>query len=259
MNNNLKAGATQNVLRYKLDGVPPVHFYQGGGRCPEDFPFPSCMRSCMEFLDENPGCKFCQTGETGWRLRCAYAYFMGITGAAFFLTWKEGWHADNQVLGNAEDDPPDVFRRAFRACGYFFEFLEKREGENHEPLFREKIRASLVEKHHPVIGFGVVGPPEACLITGFDDNLDTLIGWSYFQNFPEFNQNQEFEPDGSFRKKNWYDDTRALIVIGEKQNKPDLIEMFRLSLENLVEMHKKRLCGEGLAGRLPLLPGRSRC
>ena len=46
--------------------------------------------------------------------------------------------------------------------------------------FQQRIIES-IDGGHPVIGFGVVGPPEACIITGYDDGGEVLIGWSLFQ------------------------------------------------------------------------------
>jgi len=34
-----------------LEGVPRVHFYEGGKRCPEDITFPSCLRAILEYLN----------------------------------------------------------------------------------------------------------------------------------------------------------------------------------------------------------------
>lgn len=43
--------------RVVLEGVPRVHFYAGGDRCPEDITFPSCLRACLEYLGNGLGCK----------------------------------------------------------------------------------------------------------------------------------------------------------------------------------------------------------
>jgi hypothetical protein len=36
--------------RVVLDGVPRIHFYEGGPRCPEDIPWPSALRACLECM-----------------------------------------------------------------------------------------------------------------------------------------------------------------------------------------------------------------
>ena len=43
--------------RLVLEGVPRVHFYQGGTRCTEDIILPSVTRALLEFLGEKDyGC-----------------------------------------------------------------------------------------------------------------------------------------------------------------------------------------------------------
>ena len=74
-----------------LENVPRVHFYEGGKRCPEDIIIPSVMRSILEYLgEEDYGCKHCQSKEPGCKIPCSYAFFCSVSGAAFFLSWKDG-------------------------------------------------------------------------------------------------------------------------------------------------------------------------
>jgi hypothetical protein len=58
------------------------------------------------------------------------------------------------------------------------------------------------------------------LISGYDEDGKVLIGWSFFQNFPEFNQGITFEPEGYFRKADWFKDTESLVLVGAKQPGP---------------------------------------
>ena len=37
----------------------------------------------------------------------------------------------------------------------------------------------------PVLAFGVVGPSDCCIITGYDQGGDVLLGWSTYQDIPE--------------------------------------------------------------------------
>jgi len=77
---------TEQPDRMVLKGVPRTQFYQGGPRCPEDFPFPSCMRAVMEYLGDGIKCRRIPQRKAG-DVGCPYAYFMGVTGAAFRLSW----------------------------------------------------------------------------------------------------------------------------------------------------------------------------
>jgi len=52
--------------------------------------------------------------------------------------------------------------------------------EDDEAVFRRKIIES-IDQGKPLIALGVVGPPEACIITGYDENGDGLRGFGVFQ------------------------------------------------------------------------------
>jgi RNA polymerase sigma factor (sigma-70 family) len=222
-------------VRNVLEGVPQVSFalHSGEGadglrRCPECFPFPSCLRSCLEFMGESYGHKVIEQHGSKWRLDNAYTYLMGVTGMAFKMTWKEGWYLGNPGLNNLTDDLGEPYGRAFEAIGYAHELLHKRDST--EPEFRERIVESIRDRHHPVIARGVVGPPEECMIVGFDKGGEVLIGWSYFQAVPEFSEGVEFEPSGYFRKRGWFADTESIALIRDKVEKPHLEKIYTKAL-----------------------------
>ena len=51
-------------------------------------------------LDDGLGCR--EIGQCGlpWGLGCGYSFLMGVTGAAFKLTWGDGCRPDNVASGN---------------------------------------------------------------------------------------------------------------------------------------------------------------
>ena len=49
-------------------------------------------------------------------------------------------------------------------------------------------------------------PPEAAIVAGYDQGGHVLVGWSFFQQDPEFSAGLEFEPAGYFRKRDWITD-----------------------------------------------------
>jgi hypothetical protein len=223
--------------RFVLEGVPRVHFYERGTRCPEDIILPSVMRAILEFLGEKDyGCKHCLAQNPDCKILCTYAFLVGVSGAASFLSWKEGWHGDNVALFYMSDDPGAPERHIFEAIGYAYEGVGKDQGRDDEALFRQRIVES-VRRGMPVLGYGLIGPPEPAIITGYDEDGDVLLGWSFFQGFPEFSTGVEFEPaeeghpTGYFRKRDWFKDTHSLLVIGEKREKPPLDETCRKALE----------------------------
>lgn len=222
--------------RVVLDGVPRVHFYEGGKRCPEDIILPSVMRAVLEYLGEaDYGCKHCLAQSPDCKVLCTYSFLVGVSGAASFLSWKEGWHADNPAIFYMSADAAAPERRIFEAIGYEHEWVMKEPGRDGEALYRERIAES-IGRGVPVLGYGVIGPPEPSIIAGYDEGGDALLGWSFFQGMPEFNAGVEFEPAGNgqgasyFRKRDWFKDTECLLVIGEKVGKPPLEETYREAL-----------------------------
>ena len=225
-----------NSVRVVLDGVPRVGFYfetqkhdDSKMRCPEDVPFPSCLRACLEFLDDGLGCRKIGLCSQQWGLGCGYAYLMGVTGAAFKLTWNDGWHPDNVASWLVGSDPGEIFRRGFAAIGYECKTVHVQRDRMAEQDVRGLIMRS-IDAGRPVIAHGVIGPPEECIITGYDEGGDVLIGWSFFQHSPDCNAGVEFEPNGMFRKRNWFADTWSLILIGDKGEQPDPKRVYREAL-----------------------------
>ena len=216
--------------RVVLERMPKVGFYDGT-RCPEDFPFPSCIRAFLEYAGDGCGCKYAPAPDPTWQCGCTYAYMMGISGAAFYLSWNPAWHGHNLDIRHMSDDPAAPFERTLQATGYRFDHVRREEGRDNEALFRRRIIESLRDNGMPVLALGVIGPPECCIVAGYDDAGDVLVGWNFFQGFPEFAASLEFEPSGYFRKRDWFAETESLIVIGGKGERPARRETDRRALE----------------------------
>jgi hypothetical protein len=224
----------EHTLQHKrlvLDGVPKVNFYEGGPRCPEDLCIPSVLRALGEYFNaEKFGCRTCRAVQPGCKIHCSYSFFVGITGVAAFLSWKPGWD-DNNAAFYMSPDPEAPERWGMRALGYAYRWVEKTGmPEADQERFRQEIIRSL-EQGIPVVGYGVVGPPEPALIAGYDEGGEVLIGWSFFQSIPELAAGVEFEPEGYFRKRDWFDATHSLLVIGEKQDPPPVKELYTDALK----------------------------
>jgi hypothetical protein len=224
--------------RCVLEGVPRIHFYEGPPFCPEDICFPSALKACLEYLGDPIGCKHTHPPTRGLA-SCGYSYLVGTTGEAFALAWSPDWQFGNAIgnLAAVTDDAP--YRQALDSVGYGCEVMRKAAGLDDETRFRERIIASIVEKRHPVIAFGVTGPPEAAIITGYDEDGDVLIGWSFFQKMPEFSAGLEFEPSGYFRKRGWFASTESLVLIGDKRDAPKLAEVYKDALRWNIEVARR--------------------
>lgn len=207
-------------IRLVLHGVPRVAFEAQPGMDAQTNPFPACLAACLEYMGEGLGWETVMWRGRPYRQSVSYRTLLGVTGGAFRLSWRPGWHLDNVEIMYLSDEPRAVFDRAFRAMGREFEFLWPQEGQDNEAILRQRIVESLRDRWRPVLGFGVVGPPECCLITGYDRGGDVLIGWSFFQDLPPWNAGLELEPGGEFRKPGWFAEIQTPIVIGERVPAP---------------------------------------
>lgn len=219
-----------SAVRVLLEGVPRVGFYEGGSRCPEDIPFVSCLRACAQFFGDDMGSKQIQTSDRNWKLNGMYTFLMGVSGCAFRLSWAPGWQADNVDIMYMSDEPEGPHRRAFEAIGYRYDWLSKKADEDSESVLRQAIVETIQSDGRPALAFGVVGPPECCIISGFDEGGETLIGWNYFQNLPEYSAGVGFEPTGEFRKHDWFAGTDSVCVLKERGRRPHLRDSFRKAL-----------------------------
>jgi hypothetical protein len=229
--------STSVPKRFKLEGVPPVGWYTNVQRldkfprCPEDIPIPSVIRAIMEYLGEGLGCqKAGLPGFTGdQELACGYAFLMGVSGAAFYTCWDEHWLDDCVSTAWLGHDFETTERRCFHALGYAYEWILPQEGADNQADWLRRIVASLYDRHMPVLSYGIVGPPEPSIVTGWDEGGDVLMGWSHFQDYP-WSGKGDFEPEGQFRKRNWMEGNLCLLMIGEKSPRPDIRQVYHDSL-----------------------------
>ncbi len=243
-----------NTERVVIDGVPRVGFFTGGPRAPEDDPFPSCLRAYLEFIGDDLGLGSLFKGDNLWH--AVHNYNMGTSGAAFRMTWDPNtWDMSSANLLMADADPLAGFYRAFEAAGYECEIVLRNEfaqelgivqqDDHDEADFRARIVHSLRDLGRPVIAFGVVGPPECGLITGYDEGGAVMIGWSFFQDDAGFSAGETYEPSGYYRKYDWFKETQGLILIGDPCARPSPREVLRKSLSAALDMMRTPLA-EGL-------------
>ena len=187
----------------------------------------------MEYRGEGLGCeKAGMPGFTGeGNLACGYAYLMGACGAAFYTCWDSAWLDDCVSILYIGHDYETGERRCFNALGFGYQWIDPKPGADNQADWLKIIVEWLQERNMPVLSYGVIGPPEPAIITGWDEGGDVLMGWNYYQGMPIFNAGVTFEPDGQFRKRNWMEGNLNLLLIGEKKATPDLLGVYRDSLE----------------------------
>lgn len=120
-------------------------------------------------------------------------------------------------------DPATMEKHEFTAIGYSFEWLMPEYHEQYLPKIAGSLRRGL-----PVISYVIIGPPEAGLITGYDEGGDVIMGWNFFQNFE---LGIEKDTEGYYRKRDWAKDVQSLLIIGDKIERPSLKGTYQAALE----------------------------
>ena len=188
-------------------------------------PFPMCLKACADYLG-NP---------------VTYTQTMAESGAAFRLTWNtEEWDGGNVDVIFAYDKPDKVYQNGLRSIGSDFKMLG-RAPETKKEDFMAFIRKE-VDKGNPVIALGIIGPPEACIVAGYRDNGEELLGWNFFQEYPEYQAKVKIEKNGYFSTRTWWEnpDSCALFSTGM-----DGVASFseKEVLSNIIEVMSGRICG----------------
>lgn len=178
-----------------LLGVPKVE-YSGDGITP----FPRCLKACVNYLG----------------MDVSYDYVMAASGAAFRLTWDtKSWNCGNVDTIFTFDDPSKIFRLGIESLGCEYNLIGRTPKTN-KSEFNDFIKAK-IDAGMPIIARGIIGPPETCIITGYRDRGDTLLGWNFFQDNPEFASGVTFDESGYFITDKWWENpnTNAVMSLGE--------------------------------------------
>lgn len=220
MNNNEQKRISDG--RVVLYGVPKVNYGAFGGITP----LPVSMKAAANYMG----------------IELDYSEAIVYCGMAFRLTWNETcWDGGNVGDIFTFDDPSKVFRCALESLGCEYNLIG-RSSTTKKSEFLNFIKAK-IDKGIPVIARGVIGPPEAGIITGYRDNGDTLLGWSVFQDYPEFAANVRFDESGYYIAKQWWEnkDTNAVMSFGEITGERFTVKTI---VENAIEVMTPRRKGK---------------
>lgn len=210
-----------------LYGVPRVGYGVYG--CT---PYPICLKACANYL-----------GDT-----MSYEEIMTTSAIGFRLTWDATcWNPGNVDSCFTFDDAELSYTTGLKALGREYEVLWRR------PETKKEEFIAFIVKHiragYPVIARGIIGPPEACIITGYRDDGLTLLGWNFFQDNPEFRGNVTIDPSGYFITSEWWEraDSWALFCVrGPSDGKLALEKVLKSAQEVLAG----RMCGDYAKGIL---------
>jgi len=204
-----------------LYGVPRVGYgcYEG------NTPYPMCLKACSEYLGEDFG----------------YHYSMVSSGAAFRLAWNnEDWDLSNVDIYHTFEESNEVYKLGAKSLGREFSFLGRDKDTTKEEFI--SFIKSHIDEGYPCIALGIIGPPEACIITGYRKNGEELLGWNFFQNDQEFAKSVAFDECGYFINSTWWEnsDTQAVMcmgpIIGEKISSEQILFNAVKALEGRQDM-----------------------
>lgn len=172
-----------------------------------------------------------------------YHYIMGTSGVAFRFTLNPGeWDFGNYSIRNIAADADEPVRRAIKATGYAYTLCDKTTWQDDATA----IIAS-IDRGIPVLAYGVVGPSDCCVITGYDEDGDVLLGWSTYQDIPQ-DHNIPHDATGYFRKPGWHDNLHGYILIGEKGERPPLPTIYLNALKWAAYLLKTPRMGDKVTG-----------
>jgi hypothetical protein len=192
-----------------LEGIERIHWTTTSCLC-----FVGSALACLRYLGED----------------LTNDYLMGVSGGAFKMFWGPPWDAGNCDLLMIGQEP---IRRTFDALGYQHELVLAWDCPTPQEV-KKRLRPVIVEqidRGRPLIAIGVVGPPEACILAGYDRAGDVLYGRSYFQSDEFDTENYRLDETGYFITDQWSDNCYGVIVLGEKQAPPSPSQVLQDTLE----------------------------
>lgn len=226
-----------------LQGVRKVSYFS---QPTEVTPFPSSLRSCLLYLDND----------------VPYDHLLCTSGAAFRMIWNTTmWDGGNVDITYLCDDIFEPLRRACHGVGIEFNMLYRKKNKHNIVLtggvqFGDRVDfLNLIKQEinagRPLVGFGIIGPPEACVIAGYSKNGEELTGWNFFQGMPEFAGNIQMTEEGYFIKPGWYEnpDTMGVLSLDKTRQVPDekaLAKETLLFAVTIMSPRKVRNCAGGL-------------
>jgi len=172
-----------------------------------------------------------------------YDYVMGTSGVAFRFTLNPGeWDFGNYSIRNIDPDIYAPIRRAFAAAGYAYTLYEPGSFQDDAAKIMDSIDRGI-----PVLAFRVVGPSDCCIITGYDEDGEVLLGWSTYQNIPD-DHNIPHDVTGYFRKPGWHAHIPGYILIGTKVDRPPMRLVYVDALKWAIHLMRMPGLGHNVTG-----------
>ena len=192
----------------------------------QTFPFVSCFASWVLALSKSK----VTIEQLKKKHQNLYRVYMPITGSGLGALWN----VNEPTLDTcycADDENYLVW--AMQYAGYEYEKVIN-DGTNQEQL-KQAIKAS-IEDGQPVMAQALIGSSWS-LITGYDDDMNTLYGWHQRDGGITKNTADGYLENGMFIKSNWYDTIQQIVICKgkikrQKLSSNEIITHFVSVLEN---------------------------
>jgi AraC-like DNA-binding protein len=183
-----------------LYGVPKVYYGKTVDGQMQLTPFSMCLQAVLNYMGQNIN----------------YTQIMAASGAAFRQRFDaDGWNMGASDIRFIYREHIKPFELAYLSAGRSYNICEEPDKSKAKDTYLEIIKSEL-DCGRPLIALGVVGPPEACIVTGYQNGGRTLLGWSLFQGDGPFDEDVEIHEAGYFIRGNWWENTEAIMSIGEE-------------------------------------------
>lgn len=163
-----------------------------------------------------------------------YDYVTAISGSSFRTTYSPFGKFDSGLPGIANN--LWTIEHTLKMLGYKVSIHRRSDFDTDRKLIMDSI-----DKGIPVITVaGVLHYCDTCVISGYDNDGEVLLGYSGYMNASDADTEPNDET-GYFRKSNWHDEVFAarnggfIVIIGQKIEKPSketiLIETLRTTIK----------------------------
>jgi len=172
-----------------------------------------------------------------------YDYVCAVSGSAFRTSFSvTGLNHGNYHAVHV----PCIIEHTFRVLGYQARHYTWGDYERDKRLVVESI-----DRGVPVVTLeGVINCADACVIAGYDDGGDVLLGYSPFMYIPDDHQ-EPHDATGHFRKSHWHEGYCAggsrlrILAVGEERPVPTPEESLAETLALAVRLVETGSMAEG--------------
>lgn len=181
----------------------------GDDRSPESFAFPACLTSLLEAMGDESPVRTIYAHDTSYTKRVVNDRILAASGMAFGFLWDPAYCFSAMDLMQVTPHE-ETIRRAFDWVGRAYTMVDNSGAASAQEACARIVRA--IDGGAPVLAFGLFDHPECALVAGYEDEGQTLLGWSHFQD--DFGL--PTHENGMFRLTGWHGAWWRFVFVGER-------------------------------------------